>query len=94
MPLQKNYYGFCDRLWINSRYRSGELRGLALMRMIEQRVLQVPPAVLVYDLARWGTGELSPAAREQRRDTLWPRINETLWPREGHVRHLIWTRPA
>ncbi len=94
MPLQKNYYGFCDRLWINSRYQSGELRGLALMRMIEERVLQVAPATLAYDLARWGTGELSLAAREQRRDALWPRINETRWPREGHFRPVIRTRPA
>ena len=70
MPFQENYYGFCDRLWINSRYRSGELRGLALMRMIEQRILQVPAATLAYDLARWGTGELSLAAREQRREKL------------------------
>ena len=75
MPLQKNYYAFCDRLWVKSRYESGELRGPILMLMIEERVLQVPPAVLAYDLARWSTGELSLAAREQRREALWPRVN-------------------
>jgi hypothetical protein len=86
IPIQENYYGFCDRLWINSRYQSGELRGLALMRMIEERILQVPPAVLAYDLARWGTGELSPAAREQRKEALWPGVKDR--------HHLIQTRPA
>jgi len=78
MPVHKNYYqhyGFCDRLWVKCRYESGELRGPALMRMIEERILQVPPAILAYDLARWGTGELSLAAREQRREALWPRVN-------------------
>ena len=52
MPVRKNYYGFCDRLWIKCRYENGELRGRALMQMIEQRILQVPPALLAYDLAR------------------------------------------
>jgi hypothetical protein len=71
-PLRKNYYGFCDRLWIKSRYENGELRGPALMRMIEERILQVPPAILAYDLARWGAGDLSLVAREERREALWP----------------------
>ena len=39
-----NYYGFCDRLWINSRYENGELRGPALLRMMQAGILQVPPA--------------------------------------------------
>jgi len=76
MPLRKNYYGFCDRLWIKSRYENGELRGRALKQMIEERILQVPPAILAYDLARWGTTELSPAAREERRELLWPRVKD------------------
>jgi hypothetical protein len=86
MPRQKNYYGFCDRLWVKSRYESEELRGPILMLMIEERVLQVPPAVLAYDLARWSTGELSLAAREQRREALWPRLKD--------FHHLIQTRTA
>jgi hypothetical protein len=73
-PLRKNYYGFCDRLWIKSRYENGELRGPALMRMIEERILQVPPAILAYDLARWGAGDLSLVAREERREALWPSV--------------------
>ena len=84
MPVHKNYYGFCDRLWVKSRYESGELRGPILMLMIEERVLQVPPAVLAYDLARWSTGELSLASREQRREALWPRLKD--------FHHLIQTR--
>jgi hypothetical protein len=72
MPLQKNYYGFVDRLYIDHRYHTGELRGPTLIRLIEEGVLRVPPATLAYDLARWGTGELSLAARKQRRETLWP----------------------
>ena len=77
MPLRKNYYGFCDRLWIKCRYENGELRGRALKQMIEERILQVPPAILAYDLARWGTGDLSLVAREERRETLWPRVKRT-----------------
>jgi hypothetical protein len=42
--------------------------------MIEERVLQVPPNILAYDLARWGTGDLSLAAREERREALSPRV--------------------
>ena len=72
MPLRKNYYGFCDRLWIKRRYESGELRGRALRWMIEEGILQVPPAVLAYGLARWGTRDLSLVAREERREALWP----------------------
>jgi len=86
-PLCENHYGFCDRLWIKSRYQNGELRGRALMRMIEERILQVPPAILAYDLARWGTGDLSLVAREERREALWPRVKnfhhftrtQTIW---------------
>ena len=74
MPLRKNYYGFCDRLWVKCRYENGELRGRALRRMIEERILQVPPAILAYDLARWGTGDLSVVAREERREALWPSV--------------------
>jgi hypothetical protein len=54
--------------------------------MIEERILQVPAATLAYDLARWGTGELSLAAREQRREALWPRLKDR--------HHLIQTQPA
>lgn len=63
----KNYYGFCDRLRIKSRYENGELRGSALMQMIEEGVLSVPPATLAYDLATWGKDELSLVTREERR---------------------------
>jgi len=70
-PLRKNYYGFSDRLWIKSRYENGELRGRALIRMIEERILLVPPAILTYDLARWRTGDLSLVAHEARREILW-----------------------
>ena len=67
----KNYYGFCDRLCINSRYQNGELRGRILIRLIDEGLLKhIPPAVLTYDLARWGTAELSLAAREERRRIL------------------------
>jgi hypothetical protein len=67
---RKNYYGFCDRLWIKSRYQNGELRDSALLQMIEEGVLSVPPVTLAYDLATWGTGELSLAAREERKRIL------------------------
>ena len=87
MPFDKIYYGFCDRLSVKCRYENGELRGPALMRMIEERILQVPPAILAYDLARWGTGDLSLVAREERREALWPRVKnfhhftrtQTIW---------------
>ena len=53
---------------------NGELRGSALIRMIDEGLLlHVPPAILAYDLAKWGTAELSSAAREERRAALWPR---------------------
>lgn len=67
------YYGFCDRLRIDLRYRTGALRGPALIRVINDGVLRhIPPDKLAYDLARWGTATLSLAAREQRRAILWP----------------------
>ena len=75
MPLQENYYGFCDRLAIDLRYKEGLLRGRALTRMIEEGLLRhIPPHELAYDLAKWGTTELSLAAREERRELLWPRV--------------------
>ncbi len=80
MSVRKNYYGFCDRLSIKCRYENGKLRGRALMQMIEQRILQVPPAILAYDLARWGTGGLSLVAREERREALWPSVKRTALP--------------
>ncbi len=73
MPRREHYYGFCDRLWVKCCYESGELLGYALRRMIEERILRVPPAILAYDLARWGTGDLSLVALEEGRETLWPR---------------------
>ena len=77
MPIPGNYYGFCDRLWIKQRYENGELRGPALMRMIEEGLLRhIPPHELAYDFARWGTTELSVAAREERRELLWPRVKD------------------
>ena len=68
MPIhQKNYYGFCDRLGIDFRYRHGELRGPTLIRLIDEGLLRhIPPSTLAYDLSRWGTGELSLAARKER----------------------------
>jgi len=53
MPRQKNYYGFVDRLRIESLYRTGALRGSALTKLIEEGVLRVAPAALAYDFARW-----------------------------------------
>jgi hypothetical protein len=45
MPVQRNYYGFVDRLWIDHRYRSGELQGRDLIHVNEQGVLRhIPPA--------------------------------------------------
>jgi hypothetical protein len=45
MPVQRNYHGFVDRLWIDHRYRSGELQGRDLIHVIEQGVLRhIPPA--------------------------------------------------
>ena len=75
MPLHQNYYGWCDRLAINLHYHSGELRGSALIRLIDEGLLKhVPPAILAYDLARWGTAQLSSTAREERRRILWPPV--------------------
>jgi hypothetical protein len=31
VPAQPNYYGFTDRLWIDQLYRSGQLKGKALI---------------------------------------------------------------
>ena len=77
MPLPKNYFGFCDRLAIDLRYKEGLLRGRTLTRMIEEGLLRhIPPHELAYDLARWGTTELSLAAREERRELLWPRVKD------------------
>ena len=77
MPIhQKNYYGFCDRLSIDCRYRDGELRGSTLIRLIDAGLLRhIPPAILAYDLSKWGTAELSLATRKERRRILWPRAN-------------------
>ena len=64
----KNYYGFCDRLCINSRYQNGELRGRTLIRLIDEGLLKhIPPAVLAYDLAKWGTANCHwpPAKNEE-----------------------------
>jgi hypothetical protein len=42
--------------------------------MIDEELSRhVPPAILAYDLAKWGTAELSLAAREDRRAALWRR---------------------
>jgi len=77
MPLHQNYYGWCDRLAINLHYHSGELRGSALIRLIDEGLLKhVPPAILAYDLARWGTAQLSSTAREERRRILWPPVKK------------------
>jgi hypothetical protein len=66
-PVQTHYYGFVDRLAIDFRYRKGELRGPGLIQVIENGVLNhIRPAVLAYDIQRWGLVELSPAARRER----------------------------
>src|SRR3974377_1951005 len=75
MPLHQNYYGWCDRLAINLRYHSGELRGSALIRLIDEGLLKhIPPAILAYASPRWGTAQLSATAREERRRILWPPV--------------------
>ena len=49
--------------------RSGELRGPSLLRLIDEGVLRhISPEQLTYDLARWGTAELSLSARQERRE--------------------------
>ena len=59
MPVQRHYYGFVDRLWIDHRYRHGQLRGRALIQTVEEGLLRhIPPEQLAYDIARWGTYEL------------------------------------
>ena len=77
VPLPQNYYGWCDRLAINLHYHSGELRGPALIRLIDEGLLKhIPPAILAYDLTRWGTAQLSATAREERRRILWPPVKK------------------
>jgi hypothetical protein len=67
MPIERFYYGYVDRLQINHRYRSGELRGESLLHVINQGVLRhIPPAYLAYDIAKWGTATLSLSARQER----------------------------
>jgi hypothetical protein len=67
MPVERVHYGWVDRLRINSRYRSGELRGPGLLRVIDDGVLRhVAPEKLADDIARWGLGPLPPAARKER----------------------------
>lgn len=69
MPIELFYYGYVDRLQINHRYRSGELRGESLLHVINEGVLRhIPPAYLAYDIAKWGTAELSLSARQERMD--------------------------
>jgi hypothetical protein len=65
--IQQNYYGFCDRLAIDLRYKSGALRGRSLLQLIDQGVLNhIPRTQLAFDLAQWGTDELSLNARHER----------------------------
>jgi hypothetical protein len=81
----RSCYGFCDRLAIDWRYRSGALRGPALIRTINEGLLRhIPPDKLVYDLARWGTTELSLTARDERTAILWPRAKERNLGPYGH----------
>jgi len=47
MPIKRFYYGYVNRLQINQRYRSGELRGKSLLHVINEGVLRhIPPAYL------------------------------------------------
>lgn len=79
---KERIYGFCDRLNIDWRYRSGALRGPALLRIINDGVLRhIPPDKLAYDLATWGTAPLSLAAREQRSAVLWPSAGVLHFPK-------------
>ena len=67
MPIKRFYYGYVNRLQINQRYRSGELRGKSLLHVINEGVLRhIPPAYLANDIAKWGTAKLSPSARQER----------------------------
>ena len=76
-PPGRTTAAVCDRLAIDLRYKEELLRGRALTRMIEEGLLRhIPPYELAYDLARWGTTELSLAAREERRELLWPRVKD------------------
>jgi hypothetical protein len=67
MSVERNYYGWCDRGMIGLAYKSGALRGQRLLQLIDEGVLnQIPRPYLAYDIARWGTGEMSWSDRVQR----------------------------
>jgi hypothetical protein len=67
MPVEHVQYGYAHRLLIDSRYRSGELRGPGLLRVIDDGVLRhIAPEKLADDIARWGLDPLPPAARRER----------------------------
>ena len=56
---QRAYYGFCDRLRIDCLYRSGKLRGGALIHAVDEGLLRhIPQAKLDYDIGRWSTLEV------------------------------------
>jgi hypothetical protein len=47
VPAQGAYYGYCDRLRIDCLYRSGKLRGRALINAVEKGLLgHIPQAKL------------------------------------------------
>src|SRR5262245_49316812 len=51
-PVHQNYYGFCDRLRVDHMYRTGQLRGPALLKAVKQGLLaHVPPGQLDHDIA-------------------------------------------
>ena len=53
VPAQRTYYGFCDRLRIDCLYRSGKLRGGALIHAADEGLLRhIPQAKLDYDIGR------------------------------------------
>ena len=59
VPVQRAYYGFCDRLRIDCLYRSGKLRGGALIHAADEGLLRhTPQAKLDYDIGRWSTLEV------------------------------------
>jgi len=59
VPAQRAYYGFCDRLRIDCLYRSGKLRGGALIHAVDEGLLRhIPQAKLDYDIGRWSTLEV------------------------------------
>jgi len=85
MPVQRNYYGFVDRLQINHLYYTGELRGPGLMQVVEDGVLNhLPRAQIAYDIARWGLQELSPTARRDR--AIFFNSVPPVFPRENSIR--------